>query len=249
MKKAFATLLFISVSVIGATAQPTETKKPAITAEEVLEKNLIAIGGRQALERITSYELKADFEMPGRGVRGALEVYGKAPAKLLTVRTIEKVGVIKQGYDGRAGWSQDPYQGLRALAGEELEVARRGAIFNAELKWRELFEKVELLETEKLKENEAYAVRLMAKDGAAETRYYAGSFLLLRATTVYEGPQGRIPIETRYADYRELDGVKVAFEWTQQTPVGDTVVKVTAIRHNPEINDSRFAKPMAQSER
>jgi hypothetical protein len=42
---------------------------------------------------------------------------------------------------------------VRALAGEELEIARRGAIFNAELKWRVLFEKAELLATEKLQEN------------------------------------------------------------------------------------------------
>jgi hypothetical protein len=57
----------------------------------------------------------------------------------------------------------------------------------------------------------------------------------LRTTTVYEGPQGKIPMETRYDDYREVGSVKMAFDWTRQTPVGDTVGKVTAVRHNPEI--------------
>ncbi len=242
-KTAFAATLLILVSVISTSAQTAETRKPALTAEDILEKNLAAIGGRQALEKITSYELNAEFEMPGRGVRGTLEVHGKAPDKLLSIRTINKVGVIKQGYDGQAAWSQDPYQGLRTLAGEELEITRRGAIFNAELKWRALFEKIELLKTEKLQENEVHVVRLIAKDGTAETRYYAADFLLLRTTTVYEGAQGTIPVETRYIDYREVGSVKMAFEWVQKTPVGDTVVKVTGIRHNPAINDARFAKP------
>ncbi|MCI0391019.1 MAG: outer membrane lipoprotein-sorting protein [Acidobacteria bacterium] len=252
MKKrvpAIAIMVCVGLGIVvraqnGAQTGPV-AKRPNITAEELLEKNLAAGGGREALEKVTSYYLKAAFEMPGRGIQGTLEVYGRAPNRLLTVKNINKVGVIKQGYDGKVGWSQDPYQGLRVLEGEELEIAGKAAIFNPELKWRELYEKVELMGAEKLGEKEAYVVRLTAKDGSSETRYYeVETYLLLGTDVVYEGQQGKIPIETRYRDYREVDGVKVSFQWTQKSPVGETVITVTEVKNNIEIGDAVFVKPM-----
>jgi hypothetical protein len=182
--------------------------------------------------------------MQGRNVQGALEVCGKAPDKLLTVTTINKVGVIKQGFDGKAGWSQDPFQGLRTLEGDELEKIKHQAVFNSELKWRELFIKAELAGKEKVGERDAYVIRLTGKDGTSVTKYYdAATFLLLRADAVDEGAHGKIPVETLYTDYREVDGVKTAFQWTQKTPVGETIIKITEVKTNAVIDDARFAKP------
>lgn len=217
---------------------------PALTGEQVLDRSVAASGGREALERVRSYELEATIEMPGRGVRGTLAIRAKAPDKLVVVRTIEKVGTIRHGYDGASGWSEDPYNGVRRLAGEELEIARRGALFNADLRWRELYERAELTGVEKLDGRDVYVVRLTSKDGLEETRSYdAGTFLLVRTAAVYEGKQGRLPIETRFEDYRDVDGLKVAFLWRQTTPVGETTIRVTAVRHNAEIRDAEFAQP------
>jgi C-terminal processing protease CtpA/Prc len=231
--------------IIDKAVSMIQAQRPQITAEEILEKNIVAIGGRKAIEKGVSYCFKATLEIQGRNVQGSLEVCGKAPDKMLTVTTIDKVGVIKQGFDGKVGWSQDPFQGLRTLEGDELEKIRRQAIFNSELKWRELFIKVELTGREKVGGLDAYVIRLTDKDGTTVTRYYdATTFLLLRADAVDEGPQGKIPVETLYTDYREVDGVKTAFQWTQKTPVGETVIKITEVKGNAEIDDARFAKPL-----
>ena len=235
----------LAVNASAQATEPTVKAKPTqITAEEILEKNIAAIGGRKAIEKSASYCLKATLEIRGRSVQGALEVCGKAPDRMLTVTTIDKVGVIKQGFDGKAGWSQDPYQGLRTLEGDELERVKRLAVFNSELKWRELFIKAELAGREKVGEQDAYVIRLTSSDGGSVSRYYdAATFLLLRADAVDEGPQGKIPVETIYTDYREVDGVKTAFQWTQKTPVGEVIIKITEVKTNAEIDDSRFAKP------
>lgn len=230
--------------VIEKAVSMIQAQRQLITAEEILEKNIAAIGGRKAIENGASYCFKATLEMQGRNVQGALEVCGKAPDKLLTVTTINKVGVIKQGFDGKTGWSQDPYQGLRALEGDELEKIKHQAAFNPELKWRELFVKAELTGRGKVGGLDAYVIRLTGKDGTSVTRHYdAATFLLLRADAVDEGPQGKIPVETLYTDYREVDGVKTAFQWTQKTPVGETIIKITEVKTNAEIDDVRFAKP------
>jgi hypothetical protein len=250
MKNASQILLALTCAAlaINARAQTKEStvmvKPPHVTTEEILEKNIAAIGGRKEIEKSVSYCLKATLEIQRRNIGGSLEVCGKAPNKLLTVTNIDKVGVIKQGFDGNAGWSQDPYQGLRALEGDELEKVKRQAVFNSELKWRELFIKTELMGMEKVGGRDAYVVRLTAQDGTSVTRYYdTATFMLLRADAVDEGPQGKIPIETLYTDYREVEGAKTAFQWTQKTPVGETIIKITELKINVEIDDSRFAKP------
>lgn len=240
--------LLLGLLSLNVAAQPTapvekntETKT-ALTAETVLEKNIEALGGRKALEVITSYTIKASMEMPARGVQGMLEVSGKAPDKRLSLTTIKGVGVMRQGYDGKAGWSDDPYQGVRSLAGEELEIVRIAALFNAELKWRELFAKAELTATEA----DAYVIRLTHQDGSFVTRRYdKQTWMLLREDSLYDSPQGRIAIETRYADYRVVDGVKAAFTWTQKTPVGETVFKIIEVANNLSLDDALFARPSA----
>jgi hypothetical protein len=159
------------------------------------------IEGRPTITRI-----ERDSTALAAGLRPGfivMSIDGKAPDKMLTVTTIDKVGVIKKGFDGKAGWSQDPYQGLRTLEGDELERIRRQAVFNSELKWRELFIKAELAGREKVGEQDAYV----------------------------------------YTDYREVDGVKTPFQWTQKTPVGEMIIKITEVKTNAEIDDSRFAKP------
>lgn len=232
----------LSIALLPA-GMPAQTRA-AVTAEQVLERSIEATGGREAHERLASYELEGAIEVARRGIRGTLVMRAKAPDRLLVVRTIEKVGEIKQGYDGKTGWAEDPYNGSRTLDGEELEIARRGAVYNAELRWRTLFERAELLGVEKLGGRDVYAVRLEGKDAATETRYYdVATFLLVRTTTVYEGSQGRIPIETRYEDYREVDGVKVAHLWTHSTPAGEMTVRVGRVRFNVAIPDADFAPP------
>jgi hypothetical protein len=107
-----------------------------------------------------------------------------------------------------------------------------------------LFIKAELTGREKSGGLDAYVIRLTDKDGASVTRYYdTATFLLLRADEVDEGPHGRIPTETLYTDYREVDGVKTAFQWTKKTPAGDTIIKITWVETTAEIDDARFAKP------
>jgi hypothetical protein len=236
--------LFV-LALAGAQApNPDNAEHPAITGEEILERYVVALGGREVLDRITTYALEATIEMPGRAIRGTLEIAGKAPDRMLVVRTIDKVGAFKQGFDGTSGWSEDPYNGLRRLDGEELEIVRRSAVFNADLKWRQLYDRVESLGLEKLGGRDVHVVRLTGEDSPSETRYYdAATFLLVRSAVVYEGPQGKIPIETRYDDYRVVDGAKVAHQWTQTTPAGEMVVRVTRVRQNPAIGDAVFKIP------
>jgi hypothetical protein len=221
-----------------------EAKQPDITAEQVLDKYIDATGSRQAYEKITSTTSKGTIDLPTQGIHGTVEFYAKAPNKRLEIATIQGIGEIKKGYDGQAGWSQDPFQGTRDMDGVELASFKRQAVFNAELKWRELYEKAELVGTNKVGDRDAYVVRLTPSVGKPITQYYdTQTFLLVRMDLVQEGPQGTIPVETYLSEYRDVDGVKLPFQLTEKTPIGEATLKVTEVKNNIPIDDAKFAKP------
>jgi len=253
MKKVSRGLVLIScvVFAVSGLAQDTakdapEAKKPDMTAEQVLEKFIQVTGHREAYEKLTSLVTKGTLEIVGQGIEGTIEVYAKAPNKLLVVQTIPGIGEFKQGCDGQVVWGQDPFHGLRELEGVEQANFKRRAVFNADLKWRELFEKVELVGTDKVGDRETIVVRLTPSVGQPITRYYdAQTFLLLREDSVYEGPQGTIPGEEYPSEYREVDGVKIPFQSRAKLPMGEVMVKFAEAKTNVEIDDAKFAKPAA----
>ncbi|MBI3951065.1 MAG: DUF620 domain-containing protein [Acidobacteria bacterium] len=253
MKQVSRALIVIScvVFAVSGWAQETtkdapEAKKPDTTVEQVLEKFVAATGGRAAYEKIATMVSKGTLEIVGQGITGTIEIYAKAPNKLLLVQSITGIGEVKQGTDGQVVWSQDPFQGIRELEGVELANFKRRATFNADLKWRELYEKVELVGTEKVEDRDTYVIRLTPSVGKPITRSYdAQTFLLLREASVYEGAQGTMPGEEYPSDYRDVNGVKVAFQSRAKLPVGEVLVKLTEVKTNVEIDDAKFAKPAA----
>jgi photosynthetic reaction center cytochrome c subunit len=69
------------------------------------------------------------------------------------------------------------------------------------------------------------------------------SGLLLRETRFVETPFGRNPSQVDYADYREVDGVKIPYQWTIARPGGRFTIQITEVRQNLPIDDARFAAP------
>ncbi len=237
-----ALIVAAAVCAFGASAQ--ETKKAEMTADQVIEKSIDAAGGRAALEKLTSTYAKGSMEMGAMGMHGTIEYYSKAPNKLLVVTTIEGMGEMKQGFDGQIAWALTP-QGLVDITGPQLDAMKRQATFNRELKWREMFPKVELKGKEKVGDKDAWVVVMSPAAGEPVTQYYdAASFLLIRQNAKHETPQGQLEITTDFSDYRDLgNGMKAPFQLTQKMPMGEMVTKISEMKNNVPIDDAKFTKP------
>src|SRR6185503_13935384 len=115
-------------------AAPTEETKQK--ADEVLAAYVKGLGGRTALEKINSRIAKGTFEVLGIALSGPAELYAKAPNRMLTILTVPGQTSLKEGFDGTAGWQEDPDDGVVDKTGLELGSAMRDADFYQPLKLR-----------------------------------------------------------------------------------------------------------------
>ncbi len=235
-------------------AQPkAEAKAPEATVagllptiDQVLDKYVEALGGRQALEKITSLQIKGAFDLPAMGASGTLTVIAKAPNKWITIIDVQGFGVMQMGFDGTMAWDNNPMAGMRELTGKELAARIREATFNKELKIKELFRKVEVTGKEKVAEKDAYVVEATPAEGSVEKMYFdAESGLLVRLDAERESPQGSVMVETYLEDYKDVDGVKIPFTLKQVMPQFTVQTKFDEVKHNIEVEDAKFAKPPA----
>src|SRR5262245_19608260 len=160
------TLLFATAGAAFAQEKPQTAKAPEAntakatsaepTVDQILDKYEKAVGGRQAMEKITSRVTKGTFELSAMGLKGDIEIYAKAPNKSLSVQNVSGVGEILDGYDGKVAWSKNPMMGLREKDGAELGAVVRASDINASLRPRQLYPRLELKGKEKVGNREAY---------------------------------------------------------------------------------------------
>ncbi len=248
------TLIILSLILTGlALAQEkSQDSKPAATeampaVDQILDKYVKALGGKAAIEKLTSRTAKGTFEIAAMNATGSFEAYAKAPNKSAIIIDIPGFGTIKEGYDGSVAWAMDPMNGLREKKGLELAAAKLDAEFHQDIKLKELYPKMEVKGKEKVGEREVYVIIATPAEGNPEKMYFdAETGLLVRKDMERESPQGQMPVEVYLEDYRELDGVKVPHTLRQNTPMFSMTIKFEEVKHNLSIDDAKFAKPATQ---
>ena len=233
---------------------PEEKKVPEATAEEplpsvdqILEKNVDAVGGKAALEKITTREVKGVFEIPAMGASGTFTAWAKAPNKAATTIDVPGFGVIQNAFDGTSAWEDNPMTGMRDLAGPELAARKRDSTFQRELKLKELYDKIEVKGRQKIGDKDVYVLEATPAEGKVEKLYFdVQSGLLVRLDAERESPQGSATVETSFENYKEVDGIKVPFALKQVMPQFTIELKFDEVKHNVEIEDAKFAKPATQ---
>lgn len=226
----------------------TETKPAALpTVDEILAKYVGALGGKEAIEKVTSRSARGTMELEGMGINGPLELYAKAPNKTATIIELGGLGKIINVFDGTNGYSADPTNGLRELSGAELATAKRNADFYEPLNLKKHFSKLEVKGKEKIGASEAYVIEAIPDKGDPEKHYFAvDTGLLIRSDSNAETPQGKLAVEMNFGEYKEVGGVKVPHTLRQVTPIFTAVLKLSEVKHNVAIDDAKFAKPTGQ---
>jgi hypothetical protein len=212
------------------------------TADQLLEKFVQALGGADALQKISSRVEKGTLTVFG-GRQFPVEVFAKAPDKRLSVMHLP-MGDSITAYDGRVGWLGNPGRPPHEMSGGELDGARLDADFYLPVHVRDIFSQLRVERPEKVDDQETYLLR-GENPGQPPVRLYLSqqSGLLVRLVRYVETPLGRNPTQIDYADYRDAEGIKVPFRWTIARPGGRFTIQVDQIQQNIPIDDGKFVKP------
>jgi hypothetical protein len=233
-------------------------KVPLPSADDILAKYVAALGGEQAIRKITSRVVTGTLDIPtgpGGGVPmpAAIERDLKAPNLIVNVYRAPTYG-ISDGFDGTTAWSQD--QRGRVSDADKLEQARakRNADFYEPLNMKDEYTQMQVRGIERVNDRDAYVVVGRVQGDTPDRLYFdTQTGLLLRKSNVLPTPVGNITLQVNYADYRDTgSGVKFPYLITYDPANTDTVltavsaIHVTKVQDNARLENAKFAEPAAK---
>jgi len=233
----------VSVPNVGqnlwAPSSPSPSPQPLPSVKEILDRYEQAIGGAEALQKITSRSAKGSRI----GADGALvpeEVHQKAPDKLLTVTSYPNV-VFSNGFNGTVAWGHSSREGATPLPAQLVAEMKREAVFYKELKTPELYSNLTIVGRGSVRDAEAYVVQAKPVDGPVEKLFFdVRTGLLVRRYTESDTPLGKFPLQTDYEDYRDVDGIKQPFLIHWSMPGRTWGRKIAEIKQNVPLDDAKF---------
>jgi hypothetical protein len=217
------------------------------TPEQVLDSYEAALGGADAMKKITSRVMKGvSVDLQGKEI--PVEIIQEQSGKYLSAMTFRPGMTNTHAFNGTTAWMSSP-RGVRELPPEIGDEMKKEAMLFPLAELKELSKTLHTREIASVENAKAYV--LASPVGEHETaRYYfdAATGLLLRKVVIMETMIGNIPEQTDYADYRTVDGVKVPFEIKAASPdARDSFTqKYSSIEHNIQIDEGRFEMPPAK---
>ena len=213
------------------------------TADQILSKYLDAVGGADALMKITTRIEKGNILTGGNQV--PTEIYAKAPNMRLSVTHNNTDSFT--AFDGTAGWMTQR-QGPAPMSAAESSNYMIDADFALplDLQQKKLYKTFRPGRPEKIGDKEYYVLQAR-QTGLPVLKLYFDeqTGLLARLVRMTDVGLGLMPVQIDYSDYRDADGIKIPFRWTLARVNGRFTTQIDSVQQNVPINDSKFAKPPA----
>ncbi len=242
-------MTFLSSALIGLAAQAALSQ--ALTADEIIEKNIAARGG-----------LKAWHEIQTMTMTGRMDAGSKENVRLPFVMKLKRPRMSRleldvagktalQIYDGTNGWKVRPFLGrleIEPFTQAELASAAEdqdldGYLMDHEAKGTKVdFEGVEPVEG-----HNAYKLKLTLRDGRVLHLWVdTNSLLEVKVEGIPRKLDAKMhKVEVYYRDYRKIGSVMIPFvlETVVENVVPSRKINIETVSLNPKFDDAAFAKP------
>ncbi len=208
-----------------------------ITAEQVIENYIKAIGGKEKLLAMKDKTTKMSGQV--QGMKISMTISQKAPNKYYQFMD---AGVFQQKtvFDGEKGYSEAMGQ-RKPLEGDQLKTMKFQADIHSILNLPKYGIKVKLEGVEKVNNEDAYKISMETPWGKKITQYYSvKSGLLLKQVTPVSTPQGAFTQSVSFSDYKEVKGLKFPFKIVQQMGPQSITLKIDSVEINTGLSDDLF---------
>jgi hypothetical protein len=226
-----------------------------INAQSLVDKNLEARGGAQALAAIKSIRFDGKIIFPGDFELSYDEVRardGSSGAEMRMDATVQGLSFI-QAYDGSAAWRINPFQGRRdaeTMSADEARSVADSALIDGVLQAsRGDGSTVTYLGREDFDGTPAYKLKVQQKDGDEFTYLLdPDTFLEIKITETRRIRGAQQTSETELGDYEKVGGVYFPMSienWQQGQPNQRQRIIIDTATANPPVSPALFAQPAA----
>jgi len=236
--------------------------------ESILDRYIQASGGAQRLASLTSISAKGTaVGFGGFGGDGAVEIIAKAPDKRATIilfKAATNRGDQIRTYDGATGWVRTPLNvvGEFQLFGSDLDGARVDAQLSFPGQIKQILTNLKSGPPTTITDlpapssqsslqgpatNQSHVVDVVqgtGPRGLLVTLYFdQQTGLLVRELRYGRSPIGRVPTQVDFADYRDVNGIKVPFRMTYAWLDGRDSIVLNEVQTNVPVDETKFGRP------
>jgi len=214
---------------------PTLRAQSLPSAADVVAKHVTAIGGRDAITKITSVKQIGAMEITAAGMTADLEMVMVAPNKQAMKMSLAGLGEVLTGTDGAVAWSVNPMQGARLLEGKELSQIKEQADFAGSMLFSS--DRYASMTNEGIVDfagEKAYKIKMVRKGSNDEVWQYfsVASGLQIGSEATIVSEMGTLQTSTVFTDYKQFGPLKMATRSEMMTGPQKMVLTVKTAEFN-----------------
>jgi outer membrane lipoprotein-sorting protein len=226
----------------------------AQTADEVIEKYLTAVGGKEKLAAIKT------VKMTGKGKQQGMEfpliMHQKAPNKQKQTINFQGKEIVISSFDGKEMWTTNfmNMKPEKSEAEDSENAALDEDIPDLFYEYQKKGYKIELEGEESIEGTDCYRIKLTKKpikvDGKTEenvSQYYfdkENGVMILMKMTGKKGPSKGVTIDSYFSDYQEVNGLVMPYTISQKVNGQEVFsINIEKIEFNVAIDDKEFGFP------
>ncbi len=209
-----------------------------VSADQVLNNYIEAIGGKQTLDKVEDIELVLSAAIP----QGKLSIVNqkKAPHKSVTEVKMGDNVLNKVVFDGEKGVQMAMGQKMPMDENTAADTKINSAMF-LEMQLLNSDIAYQLTGVEQVDGKDAYVIGFELPSGSSVSLMYdKETGLKLKQVTVLETPQGQMTQAVSFSDYQEVDGIMVPH--SQSTSIGPQMIdaRLESVEINKGLADDIF---------
>ncbi|HSS07559.1 MAG TPA: hypothetical protein VLK83_10535 [Rhodanobacteraceae bacterium] len=224
----------------------------ALTADELLAKNLEARGGAEKVAAIKTLKSSGKLIFGGQ-FELAQTQYQKAPESVRSEASLQGLTAV-QAWDGKEAWQISPFQGRKdpekMTTDDAKQLADDAPIAGALIGAKERGAKIDYLGTEDVDGTEAHKLKVSLKNGDVQYVYLdPDHFLEIRIVAQRSVRGTQVESVTDFGDYEEVAGVYFPFSTSAESKPdgGRTQTTIDHAEANVAMDDSLFAFPATKT--
>jgi photosynthetic reaction center cytochrome c subunit len=227
-------------------AEPAAPPKPTETVDQVADKYLQALGGRQALENAKTRVMTGT--VTSRDLQSFPVTVQEKSTGEYRIEIAAQPNPTIRAFNGKSGWSVGGFNNqVRDLEGFQLQQGLRLADLTVPLHLSERYEGLAVSRYADVDGKAAIVLTGRPYPDVSEQLFFdRDTGLLLRRSVATRTGLGELPEQIDYSDYREVNGVKVPFTVRHATWNNLTTEKLAEVKLNAPVGDDQFAKPPAK---